>query len=494
LILRTIAATATVLVVAGVLLYAFVRRGTVAGLDNSLIGKARLLASTTDQTPDRIDLDFDELDLRGFDESDGGGYLQVWAPDGSVLFRSASLGRADLKRLAGAVESPAVGWVALPDGRQGRAVGMSFSPRVQQEDAEEHEAAEDGPAPIQGWLPQTVTLVLARNTAAMDALLGRLSALLALVGLLAVAVSSAVLWFAVRQSLRPLDRVAEQIGRLGEQDLSSRVEVDPPVRELEPVADGLNDLLGRLEAAFRRERSFSADVAHELRTPLAGLRSTLEVALSRQRHSGQYRQALGDSLRITAKMQAMVEKLLSLARLEAGRVVARPEPVEVNKLVDGAWRAMAPAAEARRLKVERALNAQRPVTTDPILLGQVIDNVLENAVEYADGGGSVRIETADGDCGAEVRVTNSCKALTQTEAENALKRFWRGDAARTSNGDHCGLGLPLVERIMATLGGSLAVHCRQEGTFEVVLSLPTEGAHGVSGAGEQGCVQVDELL
>ena len=466
LILGTTIGSAVVLLAAGVLLYVLVRTGLVDQFDRGLVDKARLLASTVEQKRGRIDLDFDELDMREFDASDGRGFLQLRLADGSTLFRSQSLGKADLPCVAEPIESPAYRWATLPDGRAGRAVSFTFVPRV------DDGGRNPGDPATRPRAPRVVTLVLARDTAPVDATLGPLKALLVSVGLVSVAVSSGVLWLVVRRSLRPLDRVAAQIGRLGHSDLSERIDVENAPRELQPVVQRLNELLARLEGAFQRERSFTADVAHELRTPLAGLRATMEIALSRTRRGEEYEDAIGDCLRIAMQMQAMVENLLSLARLEAGRVEVHPERVHLNDLVRASWAQLAKPAEARRLDVQWALGQDVCATTDPTLIGLVVRNLLENAVAYADEGGSVAIETLAGDGGATVGIGNTGSKVPQDQVGRLFDRFWRGDEARSAAGIHCGLGLPLVERIMAVLGGRVEVRSSAGGRFEITVSLP----------------------
>lgn len=469
LVLGTTIGTAAVLSAAGILLHVFVRAGLLDQFDRSLIDKARLLASTVEAEFGRVDLEFEELDMREFHDPGGPGYLEVWLADGSVAFRSRSLGEGDLEPVAGPMESPACRWVRLPRGRSGRAVGIAFQPASEYE----YEGLEYGSNRTGETPGATVTLVMARDTASMDLTLNRLKALLLSVGLATILVSVGVLWWAIRLGVRPLGQVATQIGRLGEQDLSARVRMADAPREIQPVIEKLNDLLGRLETAFRRERSFSSNVAHELRTPLAGLRSTMEVTLSRPRGSEQYREALGDSLVIATQMQNMVEKLLSLARLDAGQVEVRPSQVFPNDLIHSCWAPLADSAEGRGLQAEWLLGPQSPVRTDPLLLELAIRNILDNAVAYADNGGTLKIETVVSPDRTDIRVGNSGSKLAQDEAERALERFWRGDTARSAVGIRCGLGLSLVKRVAEVLGGSVGVRSRAGGRFEVTLSIPS---------------------
>ena len=458
LILSTTLATAGVFLAAGVLLYLLVRDGLVAQFDRALLDKARLLASATEWEGGELDLNFDEFDMHEFQTPDRPAYLQIWLTDGAVAFRSPSLAGADLQRLAGSLDAPLCRRVLLPDGRPGRATGFTMTPKTE----------DSSPPPAAA----AISLVLARGTAPVDATLAQLAVLLVLVGLVAVALSAGVLWLAVRRGLRPVDGLASQIARLGEADLAARLEAPDAPRELVPVVDRLNDLLGRLEAAFQRERGFSADVAHELRTPLAGIRSTLDVALTRPRGAPEYQEVLRGCLRITVQLQRMVEHLLTLARLDAGQVEIRPEAVGVNTLARDAWEPLTESAEARRLDVRWALAERVTVTTDRSLLDLVVRNVLENAVVHADEGGSVVVETAARENGVEIRVTNSGSRLSGQGAGHVFERFWRGDAARTGTGLHCGLGLPLVKEIVTALDGSVAVQSTEGGEFRITISMP----------------------
>jgi two-component system sensor histidine kinase QseC len=469
LVLGTTIGAAIVLLAAGTVLYWLVRTSLLEQFDLSLIDKARLLAAAVEEKAGRIDAEFDPFELREFEAPQPAAYLQLWLADGSVLFRSASLGEHDLPRIADPLESPLSRWVKLADGRTGRAVGVAFSPK-KETDGEPGSQA-DHPA-AHGEMPAApVTLVLARATAPIESTLVRLEAILLCVGLVATAVSTGVLWSVVQRSLRPLDQWARQIGRLDAQDLSARIDVQHAPRELHPVADRLNELLARLEAAFRRERSFSADVAHELRTPLAGLRATLDVTLSKPRRPEEYQEAVRDCLQITVQMQAMVENLLSLARLEGGQVQLRPQPVFVNELLRADWERLQESAAARRLQVQWTLSPEQPITTDPALLGLVVGNLLDNAVAYADEGGWVRIETVWQDGAAVLRVSNSGSMIGEDQTEQVFERFWRGDAARSATGTHAGLGLALVKKLAELLGGSVKVQSRKGGRFEVTFSI-----------------------
>ncbi|MCK4625720.1 MAG: sensor histidine kinase N-terminal domain-containing protein [Phycisphaerae bacterium] len=465
LILGTMGGITVVLLAAGTLIYVLVRSNLVEQFDRSLADKARMLASTVEQESKKIELEFEEYDLGEFQRPDGPGYLQLWLSDGAVLHRSASLGSRDMERKSNSrTGSPMFRWVVLPNGRTGRAVELTFHSRVDEDDWRRADQKRTGPM---------ITLVLARDARPLEATLNSLRWVLVGVGLVALILSTGVLWLVIRRGLAPLNQVAEQISRLGDRDLAERIHAgDAPV-ELQPVVNRLNDLLGRLEAAFGRERSFSADVAHELRTPLAGLRSTMEVALSKARQPAEYAEAIDDCLQMALRMQAMAESLLALARLEAGQVNIELESVVPDDLVRTTWGGLEAEATRRNLQVRWTLGATQAIRTDPTLMRLVVGNIMDNAVIYTDEGGTVEIETTGDNDKACVRVANSGSTISRDQTEIVFERFFRGDSARSATGVNCGLGLALVRRAVSVLGGSVEVKSSAGGQFEITASIPS---------------------
>jgi two-component system heavy metal sensor histidine kinase CusS len=315
-------------------------------------------------------------------------------------------------------------------------------------------------------------LLLARDVAPVQATLASLRAILLSSGLLASAVSILLIWMVIRRSLGPLNQLAVEISRLDTSNLAARVSAGRSVHELSPVTARLNDLLGRMQAALDRERAFSADVAHELRTPLSGLLSIQDVTLSRLRPAEEYREALEESRQITTQMQQMVENLLVMSRLEAGQVGTRLESLVPNEVLQAVWRSMHQAAEARGLGVQWDLAPDTRVSTDPSLLQLVVRNILENAIAYAEAGGQVKVGTRYAEARWEVSVSNTGSQLSQEQAEQAFGRFWRGDAARSAAGGHCGLGLALVAKAVGFLGGSVKIKSSVGREFEITVAFP----------------------
>jgi signal transduction histidine kinase len=461
--LGTTLTAAGVFVAAGVILYALVRASLLTQFDQSLLDKARLLASTVERERGGLDFEFDDIETRALEAGDPPAYLQLWLADGSTLYKSPALGQADLRRPVDRPVSPCWRHARLPDGQPGRAVQVTFLPR-----SEHDEHRGDAQSTAAG----TVTLALARSTGSIDQTLIGLKSLLLLVGVGAVVASTAVLGWFVRRSLRPITALANEIDRLGERDLSKRIHQRRCPVEIQPVIDRLNDLLGRLNGAFQRERTFSASIAHELRNPLAGLLLKLDVTASRERQPRDYEESLRECRRITVRMQTMVEKLLSLARLEADRFEVRRDCVCLEELLRQLWTPLDAKADQRRLRLQWSLEPDLTLVSDVSLLTIALDNVLENAVSYADDGGTVHVATCSSPAAANVSVANSGSQLSQAEAEHALEQFWRGDAARREPGVHCGLGLSLVGKIASVLEGSVSVRSQRDRDFSITIALP----------------------
>ncbi len=453
LLVGTCAAVGGALLLSGLALQALVRERLTAELDRGLVASAQTAASLVEADGDELELE--DIDLAAAAER--GAFLQVATTDGRPLYRSPSLGAASLTTLGpGPVDR---GWLELPGGARGRAVAVRFRPR------REHRRR---PAPH----AEELVLVLARDSAELDRTLATLQGLLGLVGLGTLVVTGGVLVLVVRRSLAPLGAVADQVAAIGEERLDARLRIDDAPDELQPAVARVNELLARLEGAFARERAFSSEVAHELRTPLAGLRTLLEVDGARPRTPEERAATHEDALAIALQLQRMVERLLELARLDASRSHLRREPVRLADAVLEAWRPFAAPAAARGLRVEWALDPELEVPADAVLVDLALRNLLENAVVHADEGGRVRIAVAAEAGTARLEVTNSGSLLDQEATKSATRRFWRGEAARTEAGVRCGLGLALVERAAAALGGQLVLTSTRGGDFRAAVLVP----------------------
>ena len=353
----------------------------------------------------------------------------------------------------------------LPDGAGGREISLPFElQRASDEDS--------GAAGASSRQKASLTLVVARDTSELMSALAQLSWLLVAACGSALLACLALLAKAIQRGLISVQRVAATIGAVGRHNLSDRLEVAGVPLELRPVIDRLNEMLTRLELAFDRERGFTADVAHELRTPLSGLETALEVCAARPRQQQEYERVISRCLNVTRNMHSMVDSLLVLARADAGTLTVRIRNVHLDALIEESWESFAQRAEQRKLHVTLPTQTDCEVMADPDKLRQAVQNLFDNAVAYADEGGYVAVTlTSENDSAVSVIVCNSGSRLTREEASRATDRFWRGDAARSQVGHHCGLGLAITRELLAVMGGTLSV-TSMDGEFRVEMILP----------------------
>jgi heavy metal sensor kinase len=294
-----------------------------------------------------------------------------------------------------------------------------------------------------------------------------------LIGLTTFAATVLGGFWLVRAGLSPLRRLSEAVSRVSERDFRLQLEDRRMPRELQPIVERLTQTLELLQRAFAREKQAAADISHELRTPLAALLTTIEVALRKPRTPQEYRELLTDCLATGQQMSQLVERLLALARLDAGVDRMRPREVDVAGLAEQCAALVRPLAEARDLSLRFERNGPLPLVADPDKLREVLTNLLHNAIEYNRPHGSIElaVERHNGHVRLEVRDTGI--GISPEAREHIFERFYRADPARQADGLHAGLGLAIVKGYIDLMGGTIAVDSTEgEGsTFRVTLPV-----------------------
>jgi signal transduction histidine kinase len=280
-------------------------------------------------------------------------------------------------------------------------------------------------------------------------------------------------WF-VRRALFPVRAMAASVRAMNQADFGPRLVVGPQADELSEFGTAFNHLLDRLQTAFDRERRFTGDAAHQLRTPLAALQVELDVARRRPRSSAEYQQLLDTLARQTGELRQILDSLLYLARSEEDAIRPACQAIELDD-----WLA---AHLARFAEHPRAgdlhLNACSGVSieTVPELLGQLVDNLLSNAMKYSEPGTPVEIGTrCEGDL-ALLSVRDRGIGISATDQQHIFEPFHRSEEARQRGIPGVGLGLSICARIAAALGGRLQCESERARGTTITLSLPGAGA------------------
>ena len=285
-----------------------------------------------------------------------------------------------------------------------------------------------------------------------------------------VAVTSLLLLLLVRGSLRGVRKLCEEIDGLDANQLAP-VSAEGLPQELLGVTETLNSAIARVDESYRREKAFSDNVAHELRTPIAVVCNEAELALRKERNIEAYQASLAHILDSAYLQQGLVEKLLHLSRLEGGKISISLSPVDLGEQARRNLDDAMTVAKRTDVLVETDLQPA-PLETDLILLSQAVGNLLDNALAYASPETTVRVRTARvGDKGV-FEVSNTATGLSAGDLSHLTQRFWRKDEARSELALHAGLGLTLVEQLVACLGGDLSFSLDGD-TLSARIELPT---------------------
>ncbi len=412
-----------------------------------------------DDSEDLVRFEFAEIPLTEYQPAPKPEYYQVWDEKGVVLARSPSLGGGDLPR----AEAPPAGVrledIVLPDTRRGRMATARITPKIE---------GAAGAAVIEN---SRLVLSLARSTEELHATLGVLFMGLLGAGFTAIALASILIWTSVKRGLRPLDDISAEIESLGPDDLEHRFDEENKPSELQAISRRLNRLLGRLREAFGRERRFTSDVAHELRTPIAELRALAEVSLKREHANESDRRSFRDTLDIARHMERIISSLLEIARCASGQVALTQRPLNLNTLVESAWKPFAEDAKAKGLAVHLGINGRRELNTDPVLLEAILSNLFSNAVAYTPNGGEVQLSMKEEQAWLSLTLSNTTGDLTQDDLAHIFDTFWRKDSS-LDDALHSGVGLSLVAALAGVLGVAVETGMPSRGVFQITLRHP----------------------
>ncbi len=296
-------------------------------------------------------------------------------------------------------------------------------------------------------------LTLSRSVGELNATLGRTALLLGLVSVALVLAGGGLAYWLAGQALRPVRQITSLARTLGGHDLHRRVAIAVPPDELGDLVDTFNEMLGRLEASFESLRRFTADASHELRAPLALLRSELDVTLAHDRSGPEYRHTLEGLRDEVDHLGRLADQLLVLARADAGALVPRREAVDLDDLLQETAARWSIAASAAGVRIDVAAEDAGAAAAEPALLRRIIDNLVENALRYAPAGTAVTLTAGHGPGVHWVGVRDHGPGIAAEYRPMLFARFARPDAARTGGDGGAGLGLALSAAIAAAHGG-----------------------------------------
>lgn len=391
-------------------------------------------------------------------------YIQVWNEANGETTRSPALVGTDLPKFLGS-ESIQFSNVILPNGHHGRVIGRQVFPVVEwtgQSDRASHVET----ANIQAhYMAIALDVQVARD--ALERLAGTL-----LLGLVfSLLISFVTIRLIIGISFRPLARLEQVIVHTDVQDPQAVFEVpqDLPT-EVQGLVASYQELFGRIGQVRERERKFSANVAHELRTPLAGVGATLEQALAVEREAGDYKQRIECMQGIVQGMGELINRLMWFSRLYNKSESVVVGVVDLGLVIETRLAILAEQAAARGLVIDGDISSEPCVIhSDETLIGILMNNLIGNAVAHSDAGSVVRVVLQPVAEGARVCISNVCASFDATELAHVFEPFYRSDAARSGDGAHSGIGLALAQEIAKLLHVDLDIHFSAESVFSVEM-------------------------
>lgn len=383
-------------------------------------------------------------------------YAQVWNEAGQSLLRSRFMTQDLPLDLVAIREADQEGLVWREQSFQGRPILSLYYPLARY-----------------GAPHDRHILQVAAPLASREEMVGRLILFFAAVSFLVTLASAVGSWWLAGRAVRPVHEVMDQAEAIGAGSLDRRIQAWADTREYHRLVEVLNTMLARIQSGFEAQRRFTADASHELRSPLTALRGEIEIALRKERDAGEYRAVLESNLEEILRLTRMTEDLLTLARADA-RVLRRGgESVDLGELARGVVERFQRRAGEGGVSLDLLVAGEGEVQLDRGLLGQILWNLVDNAVKFTPRGGQVEVRLERRAELLSLEVWDTGPGLGD-EPDKVFERFYRADPARTPGTDRAGtgLGLAIVQAIVETFGGEIHAANRAEGGARFTVRIP----------------------
>ena len=271
-----------------------------------------------------------------------------------------------------------------------------------------------------------------------------------------------------RRGLRPLEEMKRSLERIGPTHLNERVASANWPRELQPLAIAFDEMLKRLDDSFTRLSQFSADLAHELRTPIANMLGEAQVALSRDRSSAEYRETIESTIGECERLSGIVDNLLFVARADAATEPVERKRFDARAAVEKIAAFYETIAEDRHVAIN--CSGQGQISADPALFERAVGNLVDNALRFTPENGSIQIALAERATDFEVAVSDNGSGIAPEHLPRVFDRFYRAESSRGSDG--AGLGLALVKSIVDLHGGTARIQSETGRGTTVSITFP----------------------
>jgi signal transduction histidine kinase len=302
---------------------------------------------------------------------------------------------------------------------------------------------------------------------------------IAVASLLLLGITVLLALWGIRRGLFPLQHLASQAALVSASNWELRLpSKSREIAELRPLTEAMTTMLARLQRSFEQQREFVGNAAHELKTPVAVLKSTLQSLLHRPRSSEEYRAGLEESLEDLERLEQLLQWMMRLARAEQwahGALRRDLQVIDVRSTCEEAVERIRPLAKAHRTTVNLSTNGPAPFRADPEDLQLVWINLLENAVRYSPEDQSVEVALSGGHGLIEVAFQDHGVGIPAADLPHVFERFYRGDPSRTRATGGFGLGLAIAKALVEAYGGTITAESKPGEGTRMTVELPANG-------------------
>jgi two-component system heavy metal sensor histidine kinase CusS len=428
--------------------------------DLFLADKVHVLRTMLRERPDDWDALREEVELESAARRYEQFYIRLLGERNTTLLMTPGMtDQLDLAQLAAETQSRPVSSIRMK-GRDGRAFLVSSAS-----------------APVGSPATQTDTIQVAIDISQKEGLLARYRFWFCVILLGTFAIFPLVGYQIARRGIRPVEEMATTARHISSTNLQERILPDGYPFELASLASTFNQMLDRLEESFERISRFSADIAHDLRTPVNNIRGEAEVALARARSAGEYREVVESFLEEAVRLSDLIGDLLFLARSESPLTHLRREPVDVGELLGGVQEYYEASAADGGVSLTTTV-ADKPIIAelDRMLLQRAVGNLVSNALANTPPGGAVVMGTRADASTICIEVSDTGVGIPAEALPKVFDRFFRVDSSRSQGSGGTGLGLPIVQSIVQLHGGHVQIWSQPGEGTRVTLHMPASCA------------------
>ena len=456
----TILWVALILTVGQIVVDSVVSNWLIKQFDTALESKARALVILTKYDGIEVEMDFADEFMPEFESPDKPEYFVLFLANANLLEKSHSFDGHAEPEFKNQDNEVRIADLTLPDGRRGRQISIKFVPQIEDKALRKKIPEEQRPRAI-------LSISLERES--LDTIIRNVHLLIigiSLVVLVAVMMSTTR---AINAGLKPLIQIKDDISRISPHSIDRRIDNQGQPDELKPIATQFNLVLSEIEKAFTRERQFSSDVAHELRTPVSELRSLAEVGLRwpDERDIDSYFSDIHESSR---NLDLLIENLLHLCRSEEGHIELEISQVKLGELLAKICRSLNHEITEKNLTIDLPVVNLTVVLVDAQWIELILQNLIFNAISHSPDDATISMQVKSDLEYSRLEICNPMlDPLSREDLEMIFDRFWRKDVARES-GSHAGIGLSLVKSYAGLMNLDVSTTITDKGEFCISLS------------------------